>query len=208
MEGKELKARVAVMVAGLRTRLPPDYVEAVDILAASLGEELAEGEGMFDKGWYLMPVAGYVEGHPAAASRSRGLLALLRQSGDATSAHFLAPPLSRRRLSVPRHSGRRARRRWRGSEVPWFVTRLHARRRFNGAVVAWVRCHETGSPDLIRGSAVICSQQGEVLVRLDGITLKRGAVARLAPRRPAVEPAGPSRGGDLVPLRWRICRNR
>lgn len=61
VDGKELKARVAVMAAGLRTRLPQDYVEAIGILVASLGEELAEGEGMFDKGWYLMPVARYVE---------------------------------------------------------------------------------------------------------------------------------------------------
>ena len=61
VEGRELKARVAVMAEGLRTRLPEDYVTAVAILVACLGDELAEGEGMFDKGWYLMPVARFVE---------------------------------------------------------------------------------------------------------------------------------------------------
>ncbi|MFB7369271.1 DNA alkylation repair protein [Streptomyces sp. NPDC056222] len=61
MPGKELKDRVLVLAEGLRTRLPADYAEAVPILLAILGDELAEGEGMFNSSWFLMPVARFVE---------------------------------------------------------------------------------------------------------------------------------------------------
>lgn len=59
--GKELKDRVLVLAEGLRDRLPADYVEAVGILTSILGPELAEGEGMFNVSWFLMPVARFVE---------------------------------------------------------------------------------------------------------------------------------------------------
>ncbi|MEU9861972.1 DNA alkylation repair protein [Streptomyces sp. NPDC047971] len=59
--GKELKDRVLVLAEGLRTRLPADYADAVPVLLAILGDELAEGEGMFTNSWFLMPVARFVE---------------------------------------------------------------------------------------------------------------------------------------------------
>ncbi|MGW7197568.1 DNA alkylation repair protein [Streptomyces chryseus] len=59
--GKELKDRVLVLAEGLRTRLPADYADAVPILLSILGDELAEGEGMFNHSWFLMPVARFVE---------------------------------------------------------------------------------------------------------------------------------------------------
>ncbi|MFI0976952.1 DNA alkylation repair protein [Streptomyces sp. NPDC021093] len=59
--GKELKDRVLVLAEGLRTRLPQDYPAAVAILVPILGDELAEGEGMFNASWFLMPVARFVE---------------------------------------------------------------------------------------------------------------------------------------------------
>ncbi|MCL7382509.1 DNA alkylation repair protein [Streptomyces sp. 35G-GA-8] len=59
--GKELKDRVLVLTEGLRTRLPADYTHAVPILLTILGDELAEGEGMFNSSWFLMPVARFVE---------------------------------------------------------------------------------------------------------------------------------------------------
>lgn len=69
--GKELKDRVLVLAAGLRSRLPADYVEAVGVLLSILGDELGEGEGMFNTSWYLMPVARFVEeyglDHPEAS---------------------------------------------------------------------------------------------------------------------------------------------
>ncbi|KAA3661628.1 MAG: DNA alkylation repair protein [Chloroflexi bacterium] len=57
----ELKARVAVFSKAMRTHLPPDYPDAVKILLAILRDELAEEEGMFNDGWFLMPVAHFVE---------------------------------------------------------------------------------------------------------------------------------------------------
>lgn len=57
----ELKDRVLVLANGLRKRLPASYPEAIDVLVASLGPELDEGEGMFNTSWFLMPVARFVE---------------------------------------------------------------------------------------------------------------------------------------------------
>lgn len=59
----ELKARVAVMAAGLHRHLPPDYPAALAILLDSLGPPMEVGEGMFTHGWYLMPVARFVEAY-------------------------------------------------------------------------------------------------------------------------------------------------
>ncbi|WP_055716863.1 DNA alkylation repair protein [Streptomyces torulosus] len=59
--GKELKDRVLVLTEGLRSRLPEDYPTAVAALLSILGDELAEGEGMFNTSWFLMPVARFVE---------------------------------------------------------------------------------------------------------------------------------------------------
>jgi 3-methyladenine DNA glycosylase AlkC len=57
----ELKARVAVIAEGLRDGLPDDYGAALDILLAILGPELPAEAGMFNHGYYLMPVAYFVE---------------------------------------------------------------------------------------------------------------------------------------------------
>ncbi|MFD7453051.1 DNA alkylation repair protein [Kitasatospora sp. NPDC059827] len=69
--GKELKDRVLVLAEGLRTRLPDGYPAALPLLLTTLGDELAEGEGMFNASWYLMPVARFVEeyglDHPEAS---------------------------------------------------------------------------------------------------------------------------------------------
>lgn len=57
----ELKDRVFVLADELRKHLPKDYPTAINIIVDSLGEELDEDEGMFNEGWYLMPVARFVE---------------------------------------------------------------------------------------------------------------------------------------------------
>ena len=57
----ELNDRVLVLAEGLREQLPKDYPDAVKILLQSLGPELAEGEGMFNHSWFLMPVARFVQ---------------------------------------------------------------------------------------------------------------------------------------------------
>ncbi|MFV2054389.1 DNA alkylation repair protein [Aliiroseovarius sp. YM-037] len=57
----ELKARVLLMAEGLRTRLPENYEAAAAILSASLGPPLEGETGMFTEGYWLMPVARFVE---------------------------------------------------------------------------------------------------------------------------------------------------
>lgn len=57
----ELKGRVALMARGLRERLPDDYAKAAAILQASLGPPLEGETGMFTQGYWLMPVARFVE---------------------------------------------------------------------------------------------------------------------------------------------------
>jgi 3-methyladenine DNA glycosylase AlkC len=61
LEPLELKGRVAAIAAGLRAHLPPDYPAALAVLLAILGPPHGEAEGMFTDGWYLMPVAAFVE---------------------------------------------------------------------------------------------------------------------------------------------------
>lgn len=61
LEPLELKGRVAVIAAGLRRHLPPDYPTAIGRLLAILGPPHTEAEGMFTDGCFLIPVAAFVE---------------------------------------------------------------------------------------------------------------------------------------------------
>lgn len=61
MEGLEIKDRVMKMAESLKKRLPAHYPDAVQLLVDSLGDEIEGQEGMFTEGWYLMPVARFVE---------------------------------------------------------------------------------------------------------------------------------------------------
>lgn len=57
----ELKDRVLVITEELRSRLGGEYLEVLELLVRSLGQELREDQGMFTESWYLMPVARFVE---------------------------------------------------------------------------------------------------------------------------------------------------
>src|SRR5690625_1066217 len=57
--GKELKARVEVITDELYKHLPADYPEALSILLKILGPENETEEGMFTKGYFLMPAAKF-----------------------------------------------------------------------------------------------------------------------------------------------------
>jgi len=57
----ELKGRVDVIATALREFLPQKYSEAVNILMQILGPENTGETGMFKKGYWLMPVAFFVE---------------------------------------------------------------------------------------------------------------------------------------------------
>lgn len=59
--GLELKDRVALMARALRERLPDSYPHAASIIEKSLGPELEGETGMFNLGYWLMPVARLVE---------------------------------------------------------------------------------------------------------------------------------------------------
>ncbi|MFE5941887.1 bifunctional SDR family oxidoreductase/pyridoxal phosphate-dependent aminotransferase family protein [Streptomyces sp. NPDC056480] len=78
-----------------------------------------------------------------------------------------------------------------GMCLPWYVGRLTARRRISGTVIALVEKDETADTGggAVRGRAVVCSQQGEILLELDRITLKAAG--------PAPAPTG---GATTVPV--------
>lgn len=61
IEPFELKGRVAVISDELRNALPTDYSEALNILLKILGPENQTEQGMFTNGYFLMPVAFFVE---------------------------------------------------------------------------------------------------------------------------------------------------
>jgi 3-methyladenine DNA glycosylase AlkC len=57
----ELKARVELFADTLQLHLPDDYPQAIKILMAILGPEIAGEVGMFKEGYWLMPIAKFVE---------------------------------------------------------------------------------------------------------------------------------------------------
>lgn len=63
VEPLELKARVALISERLQAYLPADYLEALVILRATLGPEIVGEAGMFNEGYYVMPIAQFVESY-------------------------------------------------------------------------------------------------------------------------------------------------
>ncbi|MFD2043795.1 DNA alkylation repair protein [Ornithinibacillus salinisoli] len=63
VEGKELKARVEVIADELYVHLPNDYSEAISVLLQIIGPENESEEGMFTEGYFLMPVAKFIENY-------------------------------------------------------------------------------------------------------------------------------------------------
>ncbi|MBL4681135.1 MAG: hypothetical protein JKY88_10500 [Pseudomonadales bacterium] len=61
VEELELKQRVELIADALFRQLPANYHDALDILIKILGPENAKETGMFTEGYWLMPVAFYVE---------------------------------------------------------------------------------------------------------------------------------------------------
>ncbi|MGB0909614.1 MAG: DNA alkylation repair protein [Nitrospirales bacterium] len=57
----ELKQRVATIADALFQELPSDYTKTLNIFAEILGPENRKETGMFTEGYWLMPVAYYVE---------------------------------------------------------------------------------------------------------------------------------------------------
>ncbi|WP_042478454.1 DNA alkylation repair protein [Bacillus ndiopicus] len=61
VEPLALKGRVTVISDELRIALPSDYSESLSILLKILGRENETEQGMFTNGYFLMPVAYFVE---------------------------------------------------------------------------------------------------------------------------------------------------
>ena len=59
----ELKQRVAAIADALAQQLPSSYPQTLKILTGILGPENMKETGMFTEGYWLMPVAYYVEKH-------------------------------------------------------------------------------------------------------------------------------------------------
>jgi 3-methyladenine DNA glycosylase AlkC len=63
VDGLEMRDRVTAMADALWETLPKPYPRALDVLVAILGPELPTEDGMFKHGYWLMPVARFVELH-------------------------------------------------------------------------------------------------------------------------------------------------
>ena len=61
VESLELKDRVATIAQALKIYLPPNYPKALAILMQILGPENPKETGMFIEGYWLMPIASFVE---------------------------------------------------------------------------------------------------------------------------------------------------
>ena len=119
------------------------------------------------------------------------VLALLRTDDRVVGPHLLPPPLLDAAFQCLgwMNSGRS------GFCLPWSVHALSVRRRVSGSV--WALVENTGeSPGMVRGRIRLHSQQGEVLLEAEGVTLRAvqaessSAPVRLSPA-PAAAP-GPT----------------
>ncbi|MDX2163221.1 MAG: DNA alkylation repair protein [bacterium] len=63
VEALELKGRVHLIRDALRDYLPGDYRDATALLLAILGDELPAEDGMFNLGYWVMPIAAYVQAY-------------------------------------------------------------------------------------------------------------------------------------------------
>lgn len=61
IDSLELKARVSLIAQGLRSHLPSDYPQALNILLQTLSPALDDDSGMFDQGYWVYPIAQFVE---------------------------------------------------------------------------------------------------------------------------------------------------
>jgi 3-methyladenine DNA glycosylase AlkC len=88
----ELKARVAVFTHALRDHLPSSYAEALPILLATLGDALTLEEGMFADGWFIMPIAYFVELYGLAEADFARSMAAMHSITQRHTAEFTIRP--------------------------------------------------------------------------------------------------------------------
>jgi 8-amino-7-oxononanoate synthase len=147
----------------------------------------------------------YGPAYRAIRSAYRGpdrMLVVLRADDDLHTARFVPPPLLDgvfQALGMLDDGTA-------GACLPWYVGRLVARRPFSGTVLALVERDATvgARAGAVRGRATVCSQQGEVLLELERITLKSPTVG--APTGGAAEERIPSAAGSIETPVWREVR--
>ncbi|WP_304452587.1 aminotransferase class I/II-fold pyridoxal phosphate-dependent enzyme [Nocardiopsis sp. YSL2] len=119
------------------------------------------------------------------------VLALLRTDDQAVGSHFLPPPLLDAAFQCLgwMDDGRS------GLCLPWSVHALSVRRRVSGSV--WALVESIGeSPQMVRGRVRFHSQQGEVLLEAEGVTLRTTSAD---PSASAPGPAAPVRAAEPSP---------
>ncbi|MGW7054482.1 bifunctional SDR family oxidoreductase/pyridoxal phosphate-dependent aminotransferase family protein [Streptomyces sp. NPDC054887] len=174
---------------------PPRYVD-VAALRAGCTEQVPLSEVA---AWREGSGIAYGPAYRAIRSAHRGpgrMLLMLRAADDANPASVppFVPPglLDSVFQALGMLDGGAA-----GACLPWYVGRVVARRRISGTVMALVERDEPadagGRNGAVRGRATVCSQQGEVLLELDRITLKAaGPVAYTGPAAPTASTAAPA----------------
>ncbi|MFF4389836.1 bifunctional SDR family oxidoreductase/pyridoxal phosphate-dependent aminotransferase family protein [Streptomyces sp. NPDC001552] len=167
---------------------PPRYVDV-----AALRTGCTEQVPLSDvAAWREASGIAYGPAYQAIRSAHRGpgrMLLMLRAVDDPNAASappFVPPPLLDSVFqALGMLDGGAA-----GACLPWYIGRLVARRRMSGTVIALVERDDPadagGRGGAVRGRAMVCSQQGEVLLELDRITLKAAGPAASA------EPAAPT----------------
>ncbi|WP_055716862.1 SDR family NAD(P)-dependent oxidoreductase, partial [Streptomyces torulosus] len=147
----------------------------------------------------------YGPAYRAIRSAYRGadrMLVVLRADDDLHTARFVPPPLldSVFQALGMLDDGTA------GACLPWYVGRLVARRPISGTVLALVERDATAGAraGAVRGRATVCSQQGEVLLELERITLKSPTAG--APTGAAADERNPSAGGSIETPVWREVR--
>jgi 3-methyladenine DNA glycosylase AlkC len=88
--GLELKDRVERIADALREHLPRNYSRAVAILISTLGPENSKESGMFSEGYWIMPLAKYVEKY-GLAHYSESINAIMEITKRHTGEYSIRP---------------------------------------------------------------------------------------------------------------------
>ncbi|WP_314252018.1 bifunctional SDR family oxidoreductase/pyridoxal phosphate-dependent aminotransferase family protein [Streptomyces kutzneri] len=194
---------------------PPRYVD-VAALRAGCTEQVPLSEVA---AWREASGIAYGPAYQAIRSAHRGpgrMLLMLRAADDLNAASappFVPPPLLDSVFqALGMLDGGAA-----GACLPWYIGRLVARRRISGTVIALVERDDPADAGVrggaVRGRAMVCSQQGEVLLELDRITLKAtgpaasaepaASTAAMVAAVPAEPGQAPSAVGSIETVVWR-----
>ncbi|MDR2165904.1 MAG: DNA alkylation repair protein [Zoogloeaceae bacterium] len=91
LDNLEFSGRVDRIARALDASLPGAYAEKLSVFAAILGAPLATETGMFTEGWWLWPIARYVEHH--ATEDCAASVAFIRELTRRHTGEFAVRPL-------------------------------------------------------------------------------------------------------------------